>query len=296
MFSLFNQMADMPFEHDYKCFPCSFMPGNSVREDVNTGGKIIMPPSALDAVTRLNIPYPLLFQLYNPVSKRMTHCGVLEFVAEEGRIYIPYWMFRNLCLQEGQRVTVKSGNLPKGTFVKFQPQAPEFIEIHNPKAVLERVLRKFACLTKGDTISINYNNHDYEMCVLECLPADAISIIECDLNVDFAPPVGYKEPQTQRPEDVEEVAPTVVESEAFTAFGGAGRSLGKKKKARNGVSESTDAPPTNVIVAGPDLDFKIGKIVFVRAIPVHGAGAGGEENFEAFTGSGHTIKQKRKGK
>ena len=38
--------------------------------------------------------------------------------------------------------------------------------------MLERVLRKFACLTKGDTISINYNNHDYEMCVLECLPAD----------------------------------------------------------------------------------------------------------------------------
>jgi ubiquitin fusion degradation protein 1 len=58
---------------------------------------------------------------------------VLEFVAEEGRIYIPYWMFRNLCLQEGQRVTVKSGNLPKGDFVKFQPQSPEFIDIHNPK-------------------------------------------------------------------------------------------------------------------------------------------------------------------
>ena len=40
------------------------------------------------------------------------------------------------------------------------------------QAVLERVLRKFACLTKGDTISLNYNSHEYEMCVLECLPAD----------------------------------------------------------------------------------------------------------------------------
>ena len=45
------------------------------RQDVDTGGKIIMPPSALDAVTRLNIPYPLLFSLRNPVADRTTHCG-----------------------------------------------------------------------------------------------------------------------------------------------------------------------------------------------------------------------------
>lgn len=28
--------------------------------------------------------------------------------------------------------------------------------------------------------------------VLETKPADAISIIECDMNVEFAAPVGYK--------------------------------------------------------------------------------------------------------
>ena len=32
------------------------------------------------------------------------------------------------------------------------------------------------------------------MSVLETKPAAAVSVIECDLNVDFAPPVGYKEP------------------------------------------------------------------------------------------------------
>jgi hypothetical protein len=49
-----------------------------------------------------------------------------------------------------------------------------------------------------------------------------------------------------------------------------------------------------VIVRGPDLDFKIGKIVFTRAIPVVGGGDGVEAEFEAFTGAGNTIKQKRK--
>ena len=40
------------------------------------------------------------------------------------------------------------------------------------QAVLERVLRQFACLTKGDTISINYNDREYEIFVLETEPAN----------------------------------------------------------------------------------------------------------------------------
>ena len=34
----------------------------------------------------------MLFKLTNKQTKRETHCGVLEFVADEGRIYIPYWV------------------------------------------------------------------------------------------------------------------------------------------------------------------------------------------------------------
>jgi len=34
----------------------------------------------------------MLFKLTNKKKSRETHCGVLEFVADEGRIYIPYWV------------------------------------------------------------------------------------------------------------------------------------------------------------------------------------------------------------
>lgn len=51
-----------------------------------------MPPSALDILTRLNINYPMLFKLTNKKSNRQTHCGVLEFIADEEKIYIPYWV------------------------------------------------------------------------------------------------------------------------------------------------------------------------------------------------------------
>lgn len=52
-----------------------------------------MPPSALEQLTRLNINYPMLFKIVNKKTSRITHCGVLEFVADEGRVYLPFWVF-----------------------------------------------------------------------------------------------------------------------------------------------------------------------------------------------------------
>jgi ubiquitin fusion degradation protein 1 len=48
----------------------------------------------------------MLFKLSNKKQNRTTHCGVLEFVADEGKIYIPYWMMQNLMLDEGGLIQV----------------------------------------------------------------------------------------------------------------------------------------------------------------------------------------------
>ena len=64
------------------------------REYANNGSKVFMAPSALDKLTRLHITYPMLFELINGAKERTTHSGVLEFIAEEGKIYLPYWVGR----------------------------------------------------------------------------------------------------------------------------------------------------------------------------------------------------------
>ena len=48
--------------------------------------------SCSSPAARLNIVYPMLFKLKNSKSERATHCGVLEFVADEGKMYLPYWV------------------------------------------------------------------------------------------------------------------------------------------------------------------------------------------------------------
>merc|ERR1719216_120248 len=108
-------------------------------------------------------------------------------------------MLCNLLLQEGDMVRVTNTSLPKGSFVKLQPVSSDFLDIHNPRAVLENSLRNFATLTVGDCVVIDYNDKKYEIEIVECKPAKAISIIEADVNVDFAPPKDYKEPEREAP-------------------------------------------------------------------------------------------------
>ena len=60
---------------------------------------------------------------------------------------------------------------------------------------LETTLRNFSCLSTGDSIMVAYNNKKYYIDIIETKPASAISIIETDCEVDFAPPLDYKEPE-----------------------------------------------------------------------------------------------------
>lgn len=100
-----------------------------------------------------------------------------------------------LGIQEGKVIKCQSANLPLGKFVKLQPQSTDFLDITDPKAVLENALRNFSTLTKGDILSIQYNDHIYGLHVTEIKPeSEGISIVETDLEVDFEPPVGYVEP------------------------------------------------------------------------------------------------------
>ena len=161
-------------------------------------GKICLPPSALSTLARLNIEYPMLFELTpgNDVvgedgrPSRLSHSGVLEFTSDEGVCIAPYWLMQNLGFDEGDLVTIRNVSLPRGSFVKVAPSTMRFAQdISNPKAVLEMALRNFSCLTVGDVIPVHYNDQVYQLNIIEVKPATyaAISIIETDIEVDFAP-------------------------------------------------------------------------------------------------------------
>ncbi|KAJ9528421.1 hypothetical protein QJQ45_020302 [Haematococcus lacustris] len=210
------------FTAQYRAMPVAFID----KQSAEFGDKVILPPSALHQLASLHIEYPMLFKVES-TGGRTTHCGVLEFVAEEGQVYMPHWvsagarstrvctatlpyrcciaaspatqMMQNMLLQVGDVVRFTNVSLPKGTYVKLQPVTSDFLDITNPKAVLERTLRSYTCLTVGDCFVVNYNNKNYEIEVKEAKPNRAISVVETDCQVDFEAPKDYKEPEYKKP-------------------------------------------------------------------------------------------------
>lgn len=108
---------------------------------------------------------------------------------------------QTLLLETGDLLQIKSTDLPSASLVKLQPQSTNFLDISDPKAVLEKAFRNFATLTKGDVFSFKYNDTVYSVEALEVKPETekmGVSMLETDVSVDFAPPIGYVEPQYQR--------------------------------------------------------------------------------------------------
>lgn len=305
------------FEQTYRCYPASFID----KPQLESGDKIIMPPSALDRLASLHIEYPMLFELHNTAASRSSHCGVLEFIAEEGMIYMPYWMMQNLLLTEGDVVHLKNATLPKGTYVKLQPHTKDFLDISNPKAILETTLRSFSCLTTGDSIMVAYNNKKYYIDIVETKPSSAISIIETDCEVDFAPPLDYKEPERVQPS----VPPSKMPAQApaaepepeprFSPFTGSGRRLDGKPSKNQGPavsspgkspqSEATNGvkPSTASTSQGSSSRQTSGKLVFgstANAPKAQPKVAGKETKeeppkseepkFQAFTGKKYSLR------
>eukprot|EP00297_Palpitomonas_bilix_P011644 CAMPEP_0113881738 /NCGR_PEP_ID=MMETSP0780_2-20120614/8549_1 /TAXON_ID=652834 /ORGANISM="Palpitomonas bilix" /LENGTH=327 /DNA_ID=CAMNT_0000868641 /DNA_START=157 /DNA_END=1140 /DNA_ORIENTATION=+ /assembly_acc=CAM_ASM_000599 len=296
--------------------------------DAEATDKIYLPPRALDALVRRQIAYPMLFELSNPSieGSPTVHCGVLEFVAPEGVAGVPYWLMQNLHLEDGDIINVKSAMLPKGIFVKFRPTTSDFLKIANPRAVLENRLRKFSCLTQGETIKFEFNRKFYSLEVIEVkgnfnhshtCNNNAVSIIETDIEVDFAAPLDMpvepEKPKKQKKSlaqlEKEEAMPAFIasgdgetsaapeEAKPTPTFVGAGytlrgdRVVGEGSEGgseRSSASEAARAAALRRLGASGSQSGKSNGMILSgpkgkdeQALP---------ESFKAFEGAGYTLK------
>ncbi|KAL5206912.1 hypothetical protein ABZP36_035121 [Zizania latifolia] len=321
MFSRVFGHHERSFEQTYRCYSAA----SFNRPHLEGGDKVIMPASALHRLASLSIDYPMLFELHHSdPARRISHCGVLEFVADEGVVIMPRWVMQNMQLEDGDAVRVKNASLPKGTYVKLQPHTSDFLDVANPKAILEKTLRSFTCLTTGDTIMVAYNNKPYNIDIVETKPASAVCIVETDCEVDFAPRLDYKEPEKQQqqpsvsPSKARHEDDEVQEEPKFRPFTGSGNRLnGKASKV-----QAAEIPPAAVRSATSDSSKtmnhktvapassggskstgrKTGKLVFgsnasnskePEKAPVKGDELPNkdEPKFQAFSGKSYSLKR-----
>lgn len=175
---------------------------------------------------------------------------------------------QTLDLEPGDLLQIKSTDLPPGRFIKLQPQSPSFLDISDPRAVLENAFRNFSCLTKDDVFQFHYNDEVYDIKVMEIKPDNsqhAIVTMETDLEVDFATPLGYKPP-----DPTSRSGTSTPRTAAGIAHGGAVHpyAQGQGTMAQS-INYASIAPNSNVPEAG------------AKAVSQH------------FIGAGNTLKAKK---
>ena len=168
-----------------------------VINNLSYSNKVILPESMLYQCK--DKKYPLLFTITGVDSGISYVCSVYEFTANPEICIMPYHIMESLFIQEGSIVTVTlCENVLKGSSVVLRPHKTKFIELTNPKAILEKHLSdNYQVLNKGETIVIYYLDELYFIDVLDCKPTNVIDIVDTDLNLDFEEPVDYKQVKEQ---------------------------------------------------------------------------------------------------
>ena len=185
------------YQNFIKAYPASFLG----RDDLDRGNKVLLPQAALAELANGNMPHPLIFRINSMRTKKIVYCGVLEFVAPDDTIIIPNWIFMEMQLMEEELINVfLVPSIPTANFLKLRPHQTAFINLPDPKAFLEIKFRDFVCLTQGDTITVKTDlpqNPEFKFDIIELKPVSpykTVSIINCDLNLDFEAPLDYEEP------------------------------------------------------------------------------------------------------
>ncbi|ORY45691.1 UFD1-domain-containing protein [Rhizoclosmatium globosum] len=314
-------MSRRGFNEYYRCYSMNMLPGNE-REGLNYGGKILLPPSALAKLSTLNIackdymmveavlthaPDPMLFEITNEQHKeRHSHAVSLNSSPmKEKRTFLNGFV-QPTCFGYLRKPTIhpsttddanpphrrrlpcriKNVSLPLGQFVKLQPQSVDFLEITDPKAVLEKAIGQFACLTQGDIITIKYNSTLYDILIMESKPGGR-GLVSLKRIWRLICATGW-------PADSMSSlgSHTVVETKGFSAFHGAGQRLNGKANAKLPTIPATSdskAPPAA-------LHLPHGKLFFgYPIIPLKKPGdEAAEPEIPKFTGAGQTLRAAKK--
>jgi len=154
----------------------------------NHSGKIILPSSVSNKIFSMMVTFPLHFALETLDTCKKTHCGVWEFTAPDDICYLPEYIMQNLNIQEGSMIKVTNANLPKAEFLKLEPLSAGFLQLDDPKLVLENHLPTHSCLTLGDIINVPYKDLEYKLKVVELRPqniSNAVLITETDCELEF---------------------------------------------------------------------------------------------------------------
>ena len=156
----------------FSAYSSAFAVNEASGRRIARSGQLLLPSNCLAEMSTMNLPYPLQFLV--KTFKGKTCCaGVLEFDAPAGQVIFPDWLFQQLQLTPGEMVRLSTTTLPRGKLMKIRPQSRKFIELSNPKLLLEQQLQNYPVLNKGSSIVLYYCQQEFIIDIMDIIGHDS---------------------------------------------------------------------------------------------------------------------------
>ena len=222
---------------ELSCFSlmCSAQP-EELTNKLKHSNKILLPPSILYELNQQEEldKYIMFFEVTNAKLQYGLVCGVQEFSAPPGICHVPYHIMDTIGITEGNQVEIEKISLVQGSYMKLRPHKTAFINLPDPKEILEKIMSSdYPVVTQGQTIELFHEGIKYPIDIVETKPAEVISIVNTDINIDFEQPLDYVEPPLKSVPLEPQNSPTRAErlkkmktTDKFTPFYGKGNRLG----------------------------------------------------------------------
>jgi len=182
-----------------KVKPLLYYSGKINTSRIINSNKVIVPLNVLKELSENfeNMTFPIILKIKHPEQFEDIHVGIEDFGPNNGTIYIPERILQNEWISHDIEITVTNCSPPKGSFIKLKPHKTKFIELDNPKKILEtNFINKYPVVRKGETICVTHNKEKFYIDILDCKPSNVILSSDVDLEVDFEEPFDYVEPKS----------------------------------------------------------------------------------------------------
>jgi len=143
---------------------------------------INLPAHCVERITKLKMTDTYFFELRKQTEEKI-YVGVREFTAPESCIEAPSWIAELLSTDYVNITLIK--NIPKGEYIKLEPQSEDFFDLPDNDKLVEHELSKYCLLELNQIIPMKIFDKIYEFKVIEIKDNTIIDIINVDLNVDF---------------------------------------------------------------------------------------------------------------
>mgnify|MGYP001233049614 CR=1 FL=1 len=178
------------------CRPLCYYYDYDKVQHIEHSNKIIMPMRILERLSKYeNLTTPFTFEIISDKDKYI--CSAYEFVIGLDAIYVPHCILERIQVNDSNIVAIRYIDKPfvKGTKVVIQPHTSNFLELENHKTYLEQYLNNYTLLKKNTMIVLPDPVYVYNIYfnIIETEPADIISTVDTDLEVEFKAPLDYVE-------------------------------------------------------------------------------------------------------